>query len=344
MADEKQGIWLVVGKEIKDNHIEHILLKEASGQRQTLTPLQFQKFSHTHNIINVRANGEQMVGNGISLRQLPTYQKNKNGTLYQVGGLQEQQLVQICLPMIDQYKQKKQFKQEQAELREHNELSIKLDKLIDRLQTIYFILNCCKSMKQLTNDIVTKDPNICKYIKLIDMNNLTGTDNSIVDSLGSRIQRYGVNGLLNGIENQLQTLLDRAERQGILYKPIMTDKGATKIDNYISYLLTMLEEVRKKHHITKEIIGENSINKQIQKEEQKKGTPVTLRSPPIQVQEQSSEQAKLSKLDSFMGLDTPKKNKPVTLNKEEQQVDINKIARQKQPKEKKKYLDAFMNI
>lgn len=94
--------WLLVGREITNKrHLKRLYLTSNIGNTRVLVPSEFNGFTQSNSVLNVKFYSSQLTGVGMSLKELPTY---CNGV--QVGGADEQYIINKCAPLISEAQRK----------------------------------------------------------------------------------------------------------------------------------------------------------------------------------------------------------------------------------------------
>lgn len=94
--------WLLVGREITNKrHLKRLYLTSNIGNTRVLVPSEFNRFTQSNSVLNVKFYSNQLTGVGMSLKELPTY---CNGV--QVGGAAEQYIINKCAPLISEAQRK----------------------------------------------------------------------------------------------------------------------------------------------------------------------------------------------------------------------------------------------
>ena len=237
--------WLVVGREMNKNQLKHLIIKSNTGQMRQMTQHQLHDFSKKNRVINIKFAGDQMQGVGISLLSIPTYKKNDMGFMEQVSGTSEQQIITQGMQVANQIMAKEQQKQNNNNNKEIELKNKRVQYLIDKLNICNTIVDTALQMKDLTNNQVLLD-NISRYLKQIDIDN-TG------DDIGQMIQKYGVNGLANGLDGRLQRIKERARKFNLQNEQLngITILSAVKTSE------DKVEHLRKKHAETHKLVKDN---------------------------------------------------------------------------------------
>lgn len=94
--------WLLVGREITNKrHLKRLYITSNIGNTRVLVPSEFNRFTQSNSVLNVKFYSNQLTGVGMSLKELPTY---CNGV--QVGGADEQYIINKCAPLINEAQRK----------------------------------------------------------------------------------------------------------------------------------------------------------------------------------------------------------------------------------------------
>ena len=94
--------WLLEGREITNKrHLKRLYLTSNIGNTRVLVPSEFNGFTQSNSVLNVKFYSSQLTGVGMSLKELPTY---CNGV--QVGGADEQYIINKCAPLISEAQRK----------------------------------------------------------------------------------------------------------------------------------------------------------------------------------------------------------------------------------------------
>lgn len=117
MDNNNTEFWLLVGREITNKrHLKRLYLTSNIGNTRVLVPSEFNRFTQSNSVLNVKFYSNQLTGVGMSLKELPTY---CNGV--QVGGAAEQYIINKCAPLISEAQRKidavNSKKERQAQLR-----------------------------------------------------------------------------------------------------------------------------------------------------------------------------------------------------------------------------------
>jgi hypothetical protein len=156
----------------------------------------------------------------------------------------------MAQPLIEQYNNKKALEQQKKEENSPDAIKEKRTNYVkDKLNIIGQILNIALAMKDITNEMAS-DGQFTRYIKQIDIDNAEG------DSLNKLIQRQGVNGLANGLEDRLTRLNERIDKYNL-------DKG---LKATVKRLKGDCKTLKEMHTSTKKLI---SLNKQEEVREEK---------------------------------------------------------------------------
>jgi hypothetical protein len=243
-------IWLIVGKEVDGNTIKNYIFMNNSGNTQFVQRRSLEKFMREHEVINAQINGDTIVGRGISLNALPRYIKDNNFGLQQVGGLSQNEIIQQSQPLIAQYNNKKALEEQRKTAQGTDAILEKRNAYIEnKLNIISSILSISLAMKDITNEMATNGQ-FTRYLKQIDIDNAEG------DSLTKLIQRQGVNGLANGIEERLNRLSERVTKFS-LNKDFKVKIKELKSD---------CNTLREMHADTKKIISNNKKQEELEEE------------------------------------------------------------------------------
>jgi hypothetical protein len=248
----QKNIWLLVGKVTEGNKVKSYIFMNNNGNTQFIQHRSLDRFYKENTVLNVQVSNGSITGRGIAISNIPRYSNQQGFGLQQIGGMSQQEIIQQCQPLIDQYRQKEQEKELKKQQDTKNEQKTKQEEYINnKLILLGNIIDIALVMKDITNEMASNGQ-FTRYLKQIDIDNAEG------DSLTNLIQRQGVNGLANGIEDRLDRLNNRITKYNL----------DSSFKSKISELKNSCETLKKLHQNTKNIIKDNKEQEaQQQKEE-----------------------------------------------------------------------------
>jgi hypothetical protein len=249
----QKNIWLLVGKVTEGNKVKNYIFMNNNGNTQFIQHRSLDKFYRENTILNVQIYKGSVTGKGMSLNNIPRYVNQQGFGLQQVGGMSQQEVIQQCQPLIDEYKQKEQEKSQKKQDNTKNEQKAKQEDYINnKLIILGNIIDIALVMKDITNEMANNGQ-FTRYLKQIDIDNAEG------DSLTNLIQRQGVRGLANGIEDRLDRLNNRVTKYNL----------DSSFKSKISELKNNCETLKKLHQNTKDIIKDNKEQEEQRQKEEK---------------------------------------------------------------------------
>lgn len=238
---DANNIWLLVGRETDGNNTKNYILMDYNGCTQFIQKRSIIKFCREHEVVNVQLSGNSITGKGIAITALPRYVKQQGFGLQQVGGMSQNEVIQLAQPLINQYIQKKDAAQQRKEANSPDAQKAKQNEyVVNKLIIIEDIIITALAMKDITNELASNE-HITRYLKQIDIDNADG------DSLTSLVTRNGVTGLVNGLVDRLDRLNSRITKYSL-------DKS---LRIKISELKSKCNDIRDLHNKTKQIIRDN---------------------------------------------------------------------------------------
>ena len=254
-------LWLVVGREMHQNKLKHVCLLSNTGKRKMMTVNQLSTFSNKNKVVNVKAYGEQLQGVGISLLSIPTYKKDAMGQMVQVSGTSEQAIINAAQPFINKIMEEEQRKEARKNAPDADKES-KINFIIDKLQLCYNILNELENTKSLTNEKLLIE-RVSRYTKQLDIDNAD-------DSIQNNVTRYGITGLVKSVDTRISRCKERAKKYNLLKENIRERTGFDTIQSLCEMMFQKVENVKKQHKITYDLIKEG---KGRQAEAEEESTP-----------------------------------------------------------------------
>jgi len=254
-------LWLVVGREMYQNKLKHVCLLSDQGNRKVMTVNQLSTFSNKNKVVNVKAYGEQLQGVGISLLSIPTYKKDPTGQMVQISGTSEQAIISAAQPFINKIMEEEQRKEARKNAPDADKES-KINFIIDKLQLCYNILNELEDTKSLTNEKLLIE-SVSRYTKQLDIDNAD-------DSIQNMVNRYGITGLVKSVDTRISRCKDRAKKYDLLKENIRERTGFDTIQSLCEMMFQKVENVKKQHKITYDLIKEG---KDRQAEAEEESTP-----------------------------------------------------------------------
>ena len=254
-------LWLVVGREMHQNKLKHVCLLSNNGKRKMMTVNQLSTFSNKNKVVNVKAYGEQLQGVGISLLSIPTYKKDPTGQMVQISGTSEQAIISAAQPFINKIMEEEQRKEARKNAPDADKES-KINFIIDKLQLCYNILNELENTKSLTNEKLLIE-RVSRYTKQLDIDNAD-------DSIQNNVTRYGITGLVKSVDTRISRCKERAKKYNLLKENIRERTGFDTIQSLCEMMFQKVENVKKQHKITYDLIKEG---KGRQAEAEEESTP-----------------------------------------------------------------------
>lgn len=254
-------LWLVVGREMHQNKLKHVCLLSNTGKRKMMTVNQLSTFSNKNKVVNVKAYGEQLQGVGISLLSIPTYKKDPTGQMVQISGTSEQAIISAAQPFINKIMEEEQRKEARKNAPDADKES-KINFIIDKLQLCYNILNELENTKSLTNEKLLIE-RVSRYTKQLDIDNAD-------DSIQNNVTRYGITGLVKSVDTRISRCKERAKKYNLLKENIRERTGFDTIQSLCEMMFQKVENVKKQHKITYDLIKEG---KGRQAEAEEESTP-----------------------------------------------------------------------
>lgn len=254
-------LWLVVGREMRQNKLKHVCLLSNTGKRKMMTVNQLSTFSNKNKVVNVKAYGEQLQGVGISLLSIPTYKKDPTGQMVQISGTSEQAIISAAQPFINKIMEEEQRKEARKNAPDADKES-KINFIIDKLQLCYNILNELENTKSLTNEKLLIE-RVSRYTKQLDIDNAD-------DSIQNNVTRYGITGLVKSVDTRISRCKERAKKYNLLKENIRERTGFDTIQSLCEMMFQKVENVKKQHKITYDLIKEG---KGRQAEAEEESTP-----------------------------------------------------------------------
>lgn len=241
-------VCLVIGKVVEGNSVKSYVVMNENGSTQLVKRVSIFKFCRDNDVLNVTVSKNSLTGKGVMLSNIPKYKDTGIFGMQQVGGMSQEEVIQLAQPYIEQYRQNKQRKQ--SKQNSSNDKSKQEQYVMSKIDIIELLINCALQMKNITNEMASNG-DFTRYIKQIDIDNAEG------DSLDNLIKRQGVNGLAKGLLDRLNRLKNRVKKFG-LHKNLLV---------MIEHLEKECEQLKKLHSETKQIIRQNKDKESIEEKE-----------------------------------------------------------------------------
>lgn len=241
-------VCLVIGKVVEGNSVKSYVVMNENGSTQLVKRVSIFKFCRDNDVLNVTVSKNSLTGKGVMLSNIPKYKDTGIFGMQQVGGMSQEEVIQLAQPYIEQYRQNKQRKQ--SKQNNSNDKSKQEQYVMSKIDIIELLINCALQMKNITNEMASNG-DFTRYIKQIDIDNAEG------DSLDNLIKRQGVNGLAKGLLDRLNRLKNRVKKFG-LHKNLLV---------MIEHLEKECEQLKKLHSETKQIIKQNKDKESIEEKE-----------------------------------------------------------------------------
>lgn len=241
-------VCLVIGKVVEGNSVKSYVVMNENGSTQLVKRVSIFKFCRDNDVLNVTVSKNSLTGKGVMLSNIPKYKDTGIFGMQQVGGMSQEEVIQLAQPYIEQYRQNKQRKQ--SKQNSSNDKSKQEQYVMSKIDIIELLINCALQMKNITNEMASNG-DFTRYIKQIDIDNAEG------DSLDNLIKRQGVNGLAKGLLDRLNRLKNRVKKLG-LHKNLLV---------MIEHLEKECEQLKKLHSETKQIIKQNKDKESIEEKE-----------------------------------------------------------------------------
>lgn len=241
-------VCLIIGKVVEGNSVKSYVVMNENGSTQLVKRVSIFKFCRDNDVLNVTVSKNSLTGKGVMLSNIPKYKDTGIFGMQQVGGMSQEEVMQLAQPYIEQYRQNKQRKQ--SKQNSSNDKSKQEQYVMSKIDIIELLINCALQMKNITNEMASNG-DFTRYIKQIDIDNAEG------DSLDNLIKRQGVNGLAKGLLDRLNRLKNRVKKFG-LHKNLLV---------MIEHLEKECEQLKKLHSETKQIIKQNKDKESIEEKE-----------------------------------------------------------------------------
>ena len=241
-------VCLVIGKVAEGNSVKSYVVMNENGSTQLVKRVSIFKFCRDNDVLNVTVSKNSLTGKGVMLSNIPRYKDTGIFGMQQVGGMSQEEVIQLAQPYIEQYRQNKQ--RTQSKQNSSNDKSKQEQYVMSKIDIIELLINCALQMKNITNEMASNG-DFTRYIKQIDIDNAEG------DSLDNLIKRQGVNGLAKGLLDRLNRLKNRVKKFG-LHKNLLV---------MIEHLEKECEQLKKLHSETKQIIRQNKDKESIEEKE-----------------------------------------------------------------------------
>lgn len=241
-------VCLIIGKVVEGNSVKSYVVMNENGSTQLVKRVSIFKFCRDNDVLNVTVSKNSLTGKGVMLSNIPKYKDTGIFGMQQVGGMSQEEVMQLAQPYIEQYRQNKQRKQ--SKQNNSNDKSKQEQYVMSKIDIIELLINCALQMKNITNEMASNG-DFTRYIKQIDIDNAEG------DSLDNLIKRQGVNGLAKGLLDRLNRLKNRVKKFG-LNKNLLV---------MIEHLEKECEQLKKLHSETKQIIKQNKDKESIEEKE-----------------------------------------------------------------------------